>query len=132
VRAEPDGTRPQETFSEFISSPRDNRLIEPPSRMIRSGPWKLYKYHVHAAPVMYNLDDDPREMQDLGVDPEYESIRAELLERLHDGWDPEFVRQQIEALDRDMEAITAWDNELQPRHEDDLPVPEYAEEVELR
>ena len=68
LSGEQDESRPQETFSEFVSSPRDDRLIDPPSRMIRSGPWKLYQYLGHAHPVLYNLDNDPHEMRDLGAD----------------------------------------------------------------
>ena len=51
---------------------------DPPSRMVRQGPWKLYYYQGHDAPALYNLDDDPGELRDRGTDPAYADVRERL------------------------------------------------------
>jgi len=99
--------------------------------MIRRGPWKLYKYHDDSAPVLYNLDEDADEMNDLGSDAASAQIRDTLLERLYHDWDPEGVVVESKRLDRDLETLTAWGRAVQPRHEDALPIPD-VEDVELR
>ena len=102
-----------------------------PSRMIRRGPWKLYKYHDSTPPALFNLDDDPGELFDLGRDAAVADIREELLSRLYDGWDPEYVLQRTAELDRDLRLVEAWGRSVDPEHSDALPVPEDAEDVEL-
>ena len=62
-----DETRPNETFSELHGMTGVPGLgTDPPSRMVRQGPWKLYHYRGHESPALYNLDDDPGELHDLG------------------------------------------------------------------
>ena len=122
-----DETRPDEIYSEFLGS-----IGDPPSRMIRRGPWKLYKYGDDTQPVLFNLEEDPGELNDLGTDPVYESIRAELLVSLHDGWDPDHVCRESEVMERDMALVSEWGKAVQPRMEETLPVPENAEDIELR
>ncbi len=114
-----------ETFSELAIGGDENV----PSRMIRSGPWKLSKYHDIALPILFNLEEDPLEQNDLGSDPRHEGVRTALLERLYDGWDPDSVSEQIAALDRDMELITFWGKAAQPLHEDNWPVPDVEDVV---
>ena len=53
--------------------------------MVRSGAWKLYDYALDTAPALFNLEEDPDEMNDLGSDPRYEAVRARLLQRVYDG-----------------------------------------------
>ena len=121
----PDPNRPKETFSELV----DQRIGGIPSRMVRRGPWKLYRNHDGTPPVLFNLEDDPGELVDLGADPALEGIRQELLDRLHDGWDPESISRQNVDLNRDMEALSAWGKAVQPPYADSLPIPEGAEDV---
>jgi len=61
-----------------------------PSRMVRKGPWKLWIYgdDEKLPPAMFNLDNDPDEINDLWDDPEFSDIRNELLSMVYDGWDP--------------------------------------------
>jgi arylsulfatase A-like enzyme len=121
-----DPERPDETFSEHLGA-----VDAVPSRMVRNGPWKLYKYHDTTPPVLYNLEDDPGELNDLGTDPEYETVRNDLLDRLYDGWDPDYVLRETAAQDRDLRLIAAWGSAIQPGHPDTLAIPEGAEEVEI-
>ncbi len=123
---ERDDTRPDETFSEFLG-----RWGDAPSRMVRRGAWKLYKYGGDAAPALFNLEDDPEEMNDLGSDPQHEAIRDELLQRVYDGWDPEHVLRETAASSKDMALLTEWGKVVQPRLDETLAVPEDAEDITL-
>ena len=114
---DPDG--PGEIFSEL-----GGFYWGPPSRMIRRGPWKLFKYHDETPPALFNLEDDPEETADLGTDPRYDNVRQELLRRLYDGWDPESVISESERLDTDLKTIASWGRAVQPEHEDVLPIPD--------
>jgi choline-sulfatase len=119
-------THPNETFSEHYGQERI------PSRMIRTGPWKCYAYHDETPPVLYHLENDPGENRDLAGDPAHAGTLKRLLTRLHEGWNPEWVRRECDELNRDMKLIAAWGARIKPDHPDTLPVPEGAEEIELR
>ena len=120
---DPDWT--QETLSEHLG-----QIDFVPSRMIRRDAWKLYRYHDNTSPVLYNLDQDPAELNDLGQDPQSERVRDELLRRLDCGWYPDDVIRESAAQDRDRALLVRWGQAVQPLHEDTLPVPE-VEDVEL-
>ena len=117
LRGRPDPRRPDTTFSELGMA-----RGEAPSRMIRQGPWKLYKYHDETPPALFNLEDDPGEWHDLGTDPGHASIRRGLLDRLYAAWDPEQVAQRSAELARDAQVLASWGRTVQPLHEDTLPV----------
>jgi len=126
LRGEADPERPDETFSEHGPA-----RGEPPSRMIRRGKWKLFKYHDDTPPVLFDLDEDPGELRDLGEDPAFAEIREELLKRLYEDWDPGFVVRESENLGRDMQVLSAWGKAVQPHSPEALPVPD-VEDVEFR
>ena len=133
MKGRTDETRPNETFSELHGMTGVPGLgTDPPSRMVRQGPWKLYYYRGHDTPVLYNLDDDPGELHDLGSDPAYADVRECLFARLLDGWDPDDVYQQSTGMLREMDIIKEWGATVQPVHEDTLPVPPDSEHIELR
>lgn len=68
-----------------------------PERMIRWKNWKLNYYHNQPGVELYDLAADGAERHNLGDDPEYASIRDELMERLLADWDPEAVEADIRA-----------------------------------
>ena len=113
-----------ETVSEHVGGWYDD-----PSRMVRSGPWKLYRYHDQTPPVLYNLDDDPGEMHDLAGDPAFSSVRDRLLARLNGGWEPERVLEECRQLGRDAELLSRWGAAVKPRHPDALEIPFDVEDV---
>ena len=117
MRGLPDDARPDATFSELGPTRGD-----PPSRMIRQGPWKLYAYHGDTPPALFNLADDPGEWKDLAGDPACAAVRQDLLGRLYAGWDPERVARRSAELIRDAQVLEAWGQAVQPAHEDTLPV----------
>jgi choline-sulfatase len=110
-----------ETTSEFVDI-RHRRL---PSRMIRSGPWKLWAFgdEDNLPRALYNLEEDPGEMHDRIDDPSYTEIKEELLRKVHEGWDPARAARESEAQEADRAVIDAWGRAVLPDHEDTLPVP---------
>lgn len=114
-----------ETFSEHVGQEGI------PSRMIRQGPWKLYNYHDTTPPALFNLEKDPGELTDLGRDPAFADVWADLMARLEHGWDPAAILDQIGERNRDLKLIEAWGREVDPDHVDTLPVPFDSEDVEL-
>jgi choline-sulfatase len=113
------GSGAEETFSEFYTS----GTSELPSRMVRWGDWKLYHCHGDAAPVLYNMVDDPGELCDLAGETRYAEVQDELMRRLYRDWDPERVLARSAELSRDIKLLTAWGRRTEPAHEDTLPIP---------
>jgi choline-sulfatase len=125
LRGDSPAGHPNETFSEHLGQERI------PSRMIRSGPWKCYIYHDETPPVLYNLDDDPEELADLGQDSAHAEIRDRLIDRIRTNWDPDWILRESAQFDRDIRVIQKWGQVVQPAHPDTVAVPENSEDVEL-
>ena len=123
---DPAASWPDTTFSELLGGVGD-----PPSRMVRSGAWKLFAYHGDPQPALFNLKDDPTEDNDLGAHPGHREVRERLLALVQEGWDPDLVLRASSERERDMRLVTQWGRTLQPRHEDALPIPD-VEDVEFR
>jgi choline-sulfatase len=59
---------------------------DPAERMIRTGRWKYIYSHGDIA-QLYDMEDDPDEMENLAVSPEYREICSELEARVMEGWE---------------------------------------------
>ncbi|MBT5875572.1 MAG: sulfatase-like hydrolase/transferase [Candidatus Latescibacteria bacterium] len=120
------------TYSELIDfNCGDNGPL--PSRMIRSGKWKYWEYQDQdqLAPALFDLDEDPGEICDLGLDPDFAGIRAQLSAKLHLDWRPEQAqRQAIDARDSH-DTIAAWGSVIRPESEDTLAAPDPPVEVDV-
>ena len=68
-----------------------------PSAMIRVGGYKLVEHAGYDTCQLFDLQDDPKELQDLGADPFYSEIVRQLKAQLRTYWDPD---QAIEELKR--------------------------------
>ncbi len=90
----------------------------PVSRMIRSGPWKLNAYHGYEHPQLFNLEDDPQEMTDLGESESAAAIRAELLAQVNEGWDPERIARVVERRRFEREFTLEWRRTVRPKESD--------------
>ena len=51
------------------------------ARAVRKGPWKLV-YDMEGSGQLYNLDEDPVELNNLFDSREYRAVRAEMIEEL--------------------------------------------------
>ena len=119
---DPDGTSWEDVaFSEFVMyAQRDGLPFDvhsPPDgsvqRMIRYEEWKLNYYH-GMRPQLFNLAEDPQELNDLAEDPAYASIRDELVGRVLDGWDPDEVTRKMAMAHRDELVMREWAETVDP------------------
>lgn len=95
----------------------------PVSRMIRKGPWKLNVYHGYGTPQLFNLDEDPGELNDLGESGSVASIRRELLDQVHDGWDPERIKTVVERRKIEREFTLDWRRSIRTKESERWPFP---------
>lgn len=69
--------------------------------------WKLIYYHGDE-PQLFNLTDDPGERFDLAQSAEHQTIRAQLLELVLTGWDPDEIDSIMAAKRADNQLLSAW------------------------
>jgi choline-sulfatase len=121
-----------ETYSELADLacwPRDRNAPGAPyypSRMVRSGRWKLWldADEDHLPPVLFDLVTDPDERRDLDSDPRHRPVRDALLAKVARGWDPAFVRREAADATQSFCVLRAWGRTLRPHHPDHLPDPD--------
>ena len=70
------------------------------SRMLRDGPWK-YIFTYGLAPMLFNLETDPEELQNLAGKAEYASTQQRLHARLVEDWDPATIHARILASQKE-------------------------------
>lgn len=121
-----------ETYSEFVELKHGNVF---PSRMIRSGPWKLWVYgdEANLPPALFNLDEDPDELNDLVTSEEHADIRNELLAKVMRDWDPSRAQAESRELQRDYMTLRKWGRVIKPVLPEAVPMPppEVEGDVEL-
>ena len=131
--AEPDEWS-NETYSEVVDESTRPNI---PSRMIRSGPWKLWvdqpQEGAEVDVALFNLENDPREIHDLSTDPGHSEIREELLGKVMGHWDPDAVRREVTDLRAGYEYVREWARALRPTLPETLPPPppEIEDDVEI-
>jgi choline-sulfatase len=96
--------------------------FESVGRMVRQGPWKLWQHQAIDGtvfpPVMFNLDDDPRELRDVSSAPEHAGTLAAMQKHLADNWDPRWVIDTVYRQMKDWRVIQRWGEQVQPPHPD--------------
>jgi len=65
-----------------------------PSRMVKQGAWK-YMYLEGEDTLLYNLENDPHELENLAGRAEYQQIETELERIAFDNWNPQYWRETI-------------------------------------
>lgn len=85
----------------------------PATRMIRKGRWKLVNYD-GMRPQLFDLEKDPHESDDLGVDAAYAQIRERLLAESSENWSPENARSTLEYRVQAQKLIDKWYGAVQP------------------
>ncbi len=90
-----------------------------PSAMIRKGPWKLVEHYGYPVPQLFNLENDPLEYQDLGNDPSFSDIIADLSRELHVHWNPQEVNNVLGISKKNNTIVIAWTKQagLEPLEE---------------
>ena len=64
-------------------------------------------HHGHEA-QLFNLEDDPGETKDLSGDSAFEGTKSELLDRVLDGWNPEWVKARMQILKHEQIVMEDW------------------------
>ncbi|MCZ6633815.1 MAG: sulfatase-like hydrolase/transferase [bacterium] len=120
-----------ETYSEFVEAKYTGET-QFPSRMVRSGKWKLWVYgdDEELAPSLFDLEADPDEVNDLAGDPAHQDVVQDLLRKIYDGWDPKAVCEASLAATADHHMRSRWAQAVKPQGPDEVlaPPPEELED----
>ncbi|MHA1566979.1 MAG: sulfatase-like hydrolase/transferase [Alphaproteobacteria bacterium] len=112
-----DGAAPwlDETFSEYCTDgmARWTGPVPVQQRMVRSEHWKLVYYH-GARPQLFDLQNDPDEMKDLGEDPSYAGVRDALCAKVLSGWDPDQIAATMSHRRADKAILKDWARTVRP------------------
>ncbi len=94
-----------------------------PCFMIRRGPFKYIHCDVDA-PLLFNLEDDPNELNNLAADRDHGDIVKAFVEEVHQRWDSDAIRNDVIAKQNQRRAVydamqdgtlTSWD--FQPKRD---------------
>ena len=83
------------------------------TRMIRRGPWKYCYYHGHE-PQLFNLEEDPDELNDLAGDPAHADLRDSLRAEVLKDWDPDWVSEAIQRRKAEHDLYREWVRQTNP------------------
>ena len=83
-------------------------------RMVRRGAWKLHVYSKYP-PLLFNLDDDPQELNDLSRDPTHAAVLKEMMALVLNDWDPELIRQRMLDRRQRKDLLSAWAGNVLPK-----------------
>ncbi|MCZ6678812.1 MAG: sulfatase-like hydrolase/transferase [Candidatus Poribacteria bacterium] len=83
-------------------------------RMIRRDAWKLNYYHGQPS-QLFNLAEDPHELNDRASEPSCRRMREELTAEVLAGWDAEAIAAKMTQKRADVEIIRAWADHTQPK-----------------
>ena len=100
-------------FSEYCSdqfAPVDDDCY---LRMIRRDEWKLVYYHGYE-PQLFNLKDDPDELNDRANDPTCKDIRDALTQEVLADWNPDSIQKKMVRKRADVDILQAWTEKTQP------------------
>ena len=86
----------------------------PIQRMVRKDNWKLI-YHHGQPSQLFDLSNDPDELEDRSQDPVCGEIKSELTALIFsDGWDPDHVVRRLKEKKRDTDLIRDWAENCPP------------------
>ena len=81
--------------------------------MVREGAWKLNYYHQMPS-QLFNLADDPDELNDLIEAPEHAEVARRLTKIVLDNWNPEWIDTQIREQSTNLEITRPWAKNTSP------------------
>jgi choline-sulfatase len=112
-----DGATPwlDETFSEYCTDGMAPWAGSEPvqQRMIRRGRWKLVYYHGHR-PQLFDLEDDPAELNDLATDQRHARLVDALVARALADWDPDAIARHMAGRVANKRLLQGWARAVQP------------------
>lgn len=79
-----------------------------PSAMLRLGAYKLIMHYGYDTLQLYDMENDPEELYDLGSDPCYVGTVHVLQKELMRWWNPEKAREHWEFSAREYEILKEW------------------------
>ena len=82
--------------------------------MVRHGPWKLNYYHGFKAATIQPRRRSSRGRTISRGDPAFAGVRAELSDRVLDGWDPDYIRQRMRVLKSEQQILESWASNIDP------------------
>jgi choline-sulfatase len=114
----PDSSEWQDiAYSEYCTEPEDSAHSDGQkiwqNRMVREGDWKLIYYHGMPS-QLFNLADDPGEIDDLIDHPEHVAVAERLTALVLEEWDPEWVESQIRGQSADLGITIPWAAKTKP------------------
>lgn len=101
------GDWPNQCLSSYYGGLMNIELPPMHHRMIRSGPHKLI-WFADDEPLLFDMDSDTDEQNNLADQTEYEVVMARLSEALHAGWDPVAIDQEIKTKSARRQVIRKW------------------------
>lgn len=82
-----------EGWEDTVISEYTGEGVNAPCRMVRQGAYKYIYTHGHP-PLLYDLDTDAEELNNLIGTPETAEIEQRLVAAMFDNWDPEWIAEQ--------------------------------------
>ena len=104
-------------FSEYCTEPFDEAHSDGEKtwqqRMVRHGKWKLIYYH--GMPLqLFNLQNDPEELNDLSANDTEHHIVTKLTDLLLSDWNPSEVNKRIWGKYHDQQILFKWAQKTDP------------------
>ena len=107
------GKTPENPNRVVVSQLADNKG-DNPSAMIRKNEWKLVSHQGYPEPQVFNLHNDPEEVNDLADNLNFHTKKVELLEELCKTWDGDHVAQHLKHTCYHIELLKQWYDVIQP------------------
>lgn len=90
-----------------------------PSAMILSNQYKLIKYCTIDLPMLFNLENDPGEANNLAAVDEYSNLVQELLMQLHQVWDEDKALKLLQEAKEQAQMLRSWTKATHPESIDE-------------
>lgn len=115
-----------ESLVEYLKSgkdlPSDRAIIsqlgdikgDAPSAMIRKGKYKLIAHSGYEQVQLFDLENDPNEKNDLGLNAEYNSIITELKSELFQYWNPMEEAKKLSTAIAHFKILKEWAKAVKP------------------